>query len=106
MIITGILHFTKPTAYAAFIPDWLPLYYTNYFVGIIEGGIGIGLLVKQLRGYAAICLVLLMIFFLPFHVIDALKTRPAIGSPLIAWIRLILQFVMIYWAWLIRRYAK
>jgi uncharacterized membrane protein len=106
MIVAGFLHFTKPTAYAAFIPDWLPLYFINYLVGIIETGIGICLLITNLRGYAAICLVLLMIFFLPFHAIDAFKTHPAIGSPIIAWIRLPLQFLLIYWAWFIRPYTK
>lgn len=99
MILAGINHFLKPAMYAPFIPDWLPLIAVNYFTGIVEAAIGAGLLFSISRRIAAIFLVLLMVFFLPFHFVDVLRTHPAIGSHLLAWIRLPLQFVLIYWAW-------
>lgn len=101
MILAGINHFLKPAMYAPFIPDWLPLLAVNYFTGIIEALIGAGVLIKISRRIAGILLVLLMVFFLPFHLIDVFRSHPAIGSHLLAWIRLPLQFVLIYWAWFI-----
>lgn len=99
LIVAGINHFVRPMMYAPFIPDFLPLVPVNYFTGVVEAGLGIGLLLPATRRLAAMGTILLMIFFLPFHLVDLLRDDPAIGSKLIAWIRLPLQFVLIYWAW-------
>ena len=101
MILAGINHFVKPLIYAPFIPQWLPLIAVNYFTGGVEITIGAGLIFKLSRRVASILLVFLMVFFLPFHLTDVFRTHPAIGSHLLAWIRLPLQFVLIYWAWFI-----
>lgn len=99
LIAAGINHAVNPGIYTAFIPWFLPLTATNYFTTVVEAGLGLGLLFKQTSKIAATGTLLLMIFFLPFHVVDAFRAQPAIGSKLIAWIRLPLQFVLIYWAW-------
>ncbi|SEB19491.1 DoxX family protein [Pedobacter hartonius] len=99
LIAAGINHFIHPTVYASFIPDWLPLIATNYITGIVEIGLGAGLIFPASRKVAAIATNLLMVFFLPFHVYDVFRTHPAIGSTLFALIRLPLQFLLIYWAW-------
>lgn len=101
LIITGINHVIQPQLYAPFIPHWLPLTATNYFTAIVEAGLGLGLIFTFTRRIAAIGTTLLMVFFLPFHFVDAFRTHPAIGSILLALIRLPLQFVLIYWAWFI-----
>jgi uncharacterized membrane protein len=51
------------------------------------------------RHKSALAMLLLMVFFLPFHLLDVFKEKPAIGSKLLAYIRLPLQFVLIWWAW-------
>lgn len=99
MIAAGINHIAHPQFYAAFIPNWLPLVPVNYFTGVVEAAIGLGLLFYFSRRAAAIAAVLLMVCFLPIHLIDAFRAHPAIGSVLLAWIRLPFQFVLIYWAW-------
>jgi len=101
LIAAGINHLANPVMYAAFIPNWLPLVATNYFTALVECGLGAGLLITRTRHLAAIGIVLLMIFFLPFHTVDAYREHPAIGTHLVAWIRLAMQFVLIYWAWLL-----
>ena len=106
LIAAGINHLLRPHFYAAFIPHWLPLIAVNYITGLIEAAIGIGLLFNLSRRAAAIAAVLLMVFFLPFHLIDAFRTHPAIGSVQLAWIRLPLQFILIYWAWFLVPPAK
>ena len=103
LLITGVNHILNPEMYGAFIPDWMPPIAVNYFVGSIEFVLGTLLLIARYRSAAALCVLLLMIFFLPFHVVDACRVHPAIGSPLVAYIRLLLQFVLILWAWYLRR---
>lgn len=106
LIAAGVNHFIRPAFYTAFIPDWLPLIAVNYFTGIVEIGLGIGLLLPFSRRMSAFGTILLMVFFLPFHLIDAFRVHPAIGSVWLAWIRLPLQFVLIYWAWFLVPPAK
>lgn len=99
MMAAGINHLVKPYFYKTFIPQWLPLLGVNYAVGIIEFLIGITLFFPATRHISALCLLLLMLFFLLFHTLDVFKEQPAIGSKTLAYIRLPLQFVLIYWAW-------
>jgi uncharacterized membrane protein len=99
MFAAGLFHFIKPQIYASFIPNWLPLLFVNYVVGTIESGIAIGLIVPAWKRDAAISLCVLMIAFLPLHAIDVFRLHPAIGSSLVAWVRLPVQFLLIYWAW-------
>lgn len=106
LIVAGINHFIHPAMYIRLIPNFLPLVATNYFTALVEIGLGVGLIVKPAKRCAAIGTMLLMVFFLPFHIFDALREQPAIGSHTIAWIRLVLQFVMIYWAWFLIPKAK
>ena len=84
----------------------MPLILTNILTGIVELGLGIGLLFKKYRKQAAFGVFLLMIAFLPLHFIDVFKDHPAIGSKTVAMIRLPLQFVLIYWAWYIFQQNK
>jgi len=106
LITAGINHFIRPAFYAGFIPDWLPLLTVNYATGIIEVALGFGMIIPRSRRSAGIGTLLLMLFFLPLHLIDALRENPVIGSRLFAWIRLGLQFVLIYWAWFVVPPAK
>jgi uncharacterized membrane protein len=106
LIIAGINHFIHPGVYASLIPGWLPLTATNYVTGMIETALGAGLLFTPSRRMAAIGTILLMVFFLPFHVYDVFRLHPAIGSTKLALIRLPLQFLLIYWAWFLVPRAK
>lgn len=103
MIVAGINHFVKPYFYKAFIPGWLPLLPVNYITGAVEVALGASLLIPVFRHYGALGLLLLMIVFLPLHTLDVFKENPAIGSKLLAYIRLPLQFILIWWAWSIWR---
>jgi uncharacterized membrane protein len=99
LLAAGINHMIHPSVYASFIPDWLPLNATNYFTALVEIILGAGLVFPGSRRIAAIGTIMLMVFFLPFHTYDVFRSQPAIGSKLLAWVRLPLQFVLIYWAW-------
>jgi uncharacterized membrane protein len=99
MVLGGVVHFINPTMYDPFIPDALPKLAVNYAGGVVEIGLGLGVFVAALRKWALLGILLLMWAFLPLHVLDIFKEVPAVGSHLAAYIRLPLQFVLIYWAW-------
>lgn len=101
MVLGGIMHFWKPYIYYGFLFDFLPKKIINYFGGALEIAIGIGLFIPQYRSVAAGALFLLMLAFLPLHLMDVFKDKPAIGSVRVAQFRLPIQFVLILWAWFI-----
>jgi uncharacterized membrane protein len=101
MIFGGIIHFLKPEIYLPFIPAFLPQMAINYLAGILEMIIGIGVFIPKFRSIATLGILIMMLAFLPLHIIDVFKENPAIGSHQLALIRLPLQFVLIFWAWFI-----
>lgn len=103
MLQAGVMHFINPQVYYPFIPEFLPKEFVNYATGVVEILLGIGTILKRFRGYGTLGILLLMIAFLPLHIIDVFKENPAIGTHQLAIIRLPLQFVLIAWAWFINK---
>lgn len=101
MILGGAMHFINPEMYNPFIPDFMPKAVVNYASGLLELILGIGVMIPRSRSAATLGIFLLMLAFLPLHVLDVFKENPAIGSHHLALIRLPLQFVLIAWAWFI-----
>ncbi|MEL7147989.1 MAG: MauE/DoxX family redox-associated membrane protein [Bacteroidota bacterium] len=99
MIAAGTYHFINPKIYNPFMPDWMPKKLSNYAAGIAEIVIGGMLFFPATIRWGGLLFCILMVIFLPLHVIDLLRDRPLVGSKLIAVIRLILQFAMIYYGW-------
>ena len=103
MIIAGINHFLKPEIYFPFIPDFLPVQLINYLFGLLEIVCGVGVFIPISLGWATLGILIMMVIFLPLHLMDVFKDKPAIGSHQIALIRLPIQFVLIAWAWFINK---
>ena len=103
LIFGGVNHFLKPEMYLPFIPLSLPGKFIIYVSGAVEIALGIGTLVAKTRSLATLGILLLMIAFLPLHVMDVFKESPAIGTHEAALIRLPIQFVLIAWAWYIHK---
>ncbi len=97
----GIMHFVKPQFFKHFIPDFLPKLAVNYVFGSIELILGVALFFPQTVNKAAAGVFILMLFFLPIHIWDLTKARPAIGSKKLAIIRIPLQFLLLYLSYLI-----
>jgi len=100
-MFAGIMHVIKPTIFRHFIPHSLPKKTVNYIVGLIEFSLGLGLFFNETIQSSALGIFILMILFLPIHIWDATKERPAIGSKKTAIIRIPLQFLLMYCAYLI-----
>jgi len=103
MILAGIVHFIKPEIYTPFFPNNFPQFTIVYIGGLVEIIVGICTLTSRYRSFGTLGILVLMIAFLPLHIIDVFKDKPVIGSHLIANIRLPFQFVFIAWAWFINK---
>ena len=89
--------------YGPFIPDFLPKALVNYLAGAAEITLGIGVFIPRSRSVASLGILLLMLLFLPLHIIDVFKEIPAIGSHQAALIRLPLHFVLMGWVWVVHK---
>ena len=103
LIAGGVNHFLTPDLYLPFIPGGLPGLIIIYASGVIEVALGLGAFVPATRRLATLGILVLMIAFLPLHVMDVFKEHPAVGTHQVALIRLPLQFVLIAWAWFIHK---
>ena len=100
-VYAGFMHFKKPKFFNGFIPDFLPKITVNYVFGVIEIILGLGLFLNQTTKTAGLGVFILMILFLPLHIWDLFKEKPAIGSKKKAIIRVFIQFILMYSAYLI-----
>jgi uncharacterized membrane protein len=103
MIFGGVNHFLKPDMYMPFFADFLPKAALNYASGIAEIIVGILVFIPQYRTWGTWGILILMLLFLPLHIVDVFKDNPAVGSHQIAIYRLPVQFLFIAWAWYIHR---
>ena len=105
MIFAGMLHIIKPNVYLPILPSFIPFRIAVIYIsGLVEILIGVLLLLNsKYAKIGAFGFLWLMIFFLPIHILDALAEQPAIGSQTIAYIRIVVQFVIIALAWKLNR---
>lgn len=100
----GVNHLWHPDGYVRIIPAYLPFHtLLNYLAGVAEISLALLLIFKATRKAAAWLIVLMLAAFLPVH-IDMLVHAPIqLGklrvTPALAWARLLLQPVLMLWAW-------
>ena len=97
----GIMHFIKPDFFKDFMPKFFPKLIVNYFIGFIEFFLGVGLFFDKYTEFSAVGIIILLILFLPIHIWDVTKERPAIGSKKLAIVRIPFQFLLIYGIYII-----
>lgn len=108
MVSIGVLHFTSAPAFVSIMPPYLPWHLELvYLSGLIEIGLGLLLLPRATRSFAAWSLIALYVAVYPANIHMALHDVPVAGLPegveqpsrLMAWLRLPFQFVFMYWAY-------
>ena len=97
--VSAVGHLLKPALSDGFIPEQLPRPTIQVMAFVVEIFLAIALLVPKTQYLAAWGTFLLMIVFLPLHIIDAGRARPVIGTPVVAYVRVAVQFLFIYMAW-------
>lgn len=102
LIIVGITHFTEPEQFAKIVPPQLPYpFELVYISGFFEILGGIGLLIPLVSVAAAWGIVALFIAVFPANINQAINSIAIEGIPdypLLYWLRLPFQAVLIAWA--------
>lgn len=104
-INVGVDHFVNPGFYLAIMPEYLPLHLEAVYIsGFFEILGGVSVLVPRLRSAAGWGLVVLLIAVFPANIHMAINTDlfPDI-APMLLYIRLVFQFIFIYWAYVVTR---
>jgi uncharacterized membrane protein len=98
----GTMHFIKPEAYLKVMPGFFKAKtFLVYLSGAIEIMLSVGLFFENTRSLAAMGIVLILITFLSVHFNMLRGKKYAMKVP--KWILLLripLQFVLIWWAYL------
>jgi uncharacterized membrane protein len=104
----GIVHFVNPGFYLPMMPPYLPYHLELvYLSGLAEIVLGAAVLVPPTRRLAAWGIILLLIAIFPANLHIAMNNVPVFGATEGAgvwnWVRLPVQGVLIWWAWLYTR---
>ncbi|MEP0046120.1 MAG: MauE/DoxX family redox-associated membrane protein [Reichenbachiella sp.] len=100
-LFAGISHFRKPDFFLKIIPKWVPSpKKVNFLVGGIEIVLGIGLLFADIRAYAAWGIIALLVAVFPANIYHYQQARKKGKHVIATLIRLPIQGVLIYWAYL------
>ena len=104
-IAAGLNHFVHPDGYIKIIPYYLPYPEAlNYIAGVCEIIFGAMLISTATCNRGIVFIILMLAAFLPVHVTMLQQAPLQVGglwvTPLIAWIRLIFQPILMLWlAW-------
>lgn len=110
-ILAGINHFLSPEIYLSIVPPYLPLKSTiNYLSGAAEILGGILLLFPKTRTHGSTLIIMLLILFIPAHIymiqIAPFHLGEIVVTPLIAWLRLPIQVLLICWTYWVGKQTK
>lgn len=105
-IIAGIFHFIKPKAYMRIMPRYLPSHkLLVYLSGLAEIILGVGVCLAATKNLAIIGISLMLFVFLLVHFYMLSSKKAGLNLPKwILWFRVLLQFVLIWWALFYLRY--
>ena len=102
LVAAGIYHFVNPKMYQRIMPTYLPWHMPLIYIsGVLEIAFGLLLIPEGTRPIGAWLVIVLLIAVFPANIQMAVsfwkKQKPTLW---IALLRLPLQLVLIYWAWI------
>lgn len=102
----GINHFINPKFYLGIMPKFFPMpNLLNQLSGVAEIILAIGLLVASTRQISAYLIIAMLISFFAVHISHLFQPpKMAQGKEWFLYVRIILQFLLIYWAWVVSTY--
>ena len=97
-VVAGISHFTQERFFIKSMPHYIPYHKTMVLIsGVAEIVLGLGLLFPSIRVYAAWGLIALLITVFPANIYMATSGKFQKIPSILLWLRLPLQFVLIWW---------
>ncbi|MFM7093501.1 MAG: hypothetical protein ACKOYL_02940 [Actinomycetota bacterium] len=109
VLLAGVMHFANPDFFNDIVPPWLPPSesFWTYVSGVAEIIIGILMLRPSTRRRGAIAAIWLFIAVYPANLYMTWDWRDRVMSEqVVSWMRLPLQFVLIWWAWQIAEKSR
>lgn len=105
-IVAGSIHFIKPKTYLRIMPRYLPAHKPLVFLsGAAEIILGAGLFFPETKNLAVYGIILMLLIFLLVHFYMLSSKKAGAGFPKWAlWIRVPLQFLLMWWAWYYLRF--
>ncbi len=100
-IIGGFSHFRKPKIYEKIIPPYIPAASSLVLIsGVVEMIVGFMLITQESVSIGAWAMIVLLILFFPVHIHMLQHKEASLKLPSwVLWLRLFLQFALIYWAY-------
>ena len=97
----GVMHFTKPKIYERIMPPYIPEPKTMVLVsGVAEMVLGFMLLNPETQVKAAWGIIILLVLFFSVHIYMLQEEKASLNLPKwLLWLRIPLQFGLIYWAY-------
>jgi uncharacterized membrane protein len=100
-VVLGANHFLSPNMYMKIMPPYLPLHRPLVLIsGVFEIALGALLLIPRVSWLAAWGLIALLIAVFPANIYLYQHQEIWPGPPLVHLLRLPMQGVLIWWAWL------
>lgn len=101
-VLAGILHFLKPQPYLRIMPPKIPAPKLMVAIsGFFEILFGVALLFDSTQSYAAFGIIVLLIAIFPANIYMAQRMyQKQSKNRWVAYVRLPLQLILIYWAYL------
>jgi len=102
----GVNHFINPKFYISIMPKFFPMpVLLNQVSGFAEILLAIGLLFASSRQLSVYLIIAMLISFFTVHISHLFHPpKMARGKEWFLYVRIILQFVFIYWAWMVSKY--
>jgi len=102
----GVNHFVNPRFYLSIMPKFFPAQnLLNQVSGVAEIMLGIGLLFASTRQISSYLIIAMLISFFAVHISHLFQPpKMAEGKEWFLYVRIVLQFVLIYWAWVVSTY--
>lgn len=102
----GINHFINPKFYLSIMPKFFPAHNLfNTVSGVAEIILAVGLLFTSTRQTSAYLIIAMLILFFAVHIPHLFQPpKIAQGKEWFLYVRVLLQFVLIYWAWKVGNY--
>ncbi|MDY2587252.1 DoxX family protein [Winogradskyella aquimaris] len=101
-ILAGLMHFIKPKMYMRIMPSYLPNHkFLVLLSGIVEIVLGVALLFPETKAFAIYGIIAMLVIFLLVHFYMLSGEKASAGIP--KWIlilRIPLQFLLMYWAYI------
>jgi uncharacterized membrane protein len=106
-LLSGVGHFVMAPDFVRFLPNSMPAKELAVAAtGVLHLAVGAGMLVPRTRSLASLVALILLVVYLPLHVVDLNRYMPVIGSKAMAWLRIPGQLLLILMAYLATRWEK